>query len=191
MKKIHDISNLRNQRRSQGLPVNVIVMLMIGLLLFGAGIGLFTKISTAGEDQVNDLNNQIKSDIASLECENDQGWICVPSYTMNSGDRKTFEVYVTNIGETTKEYSVEFKLNTLSDGKKGVQKDCGDVLIDFADAPVQIQSGSSASYPFIVRSSRIVKTPCSFITTVYLMEGNDIDPVNAIDKTTVIIRVEK
>lgn len=180
------------QKTAQGLPINVIVMLMIGLLLFGSGIALFAKISTAGEDQIDDLNNQIKSDIAALECENNNGWLCAPSYVMNVGESKSFQIYATNIGDSNDEYRVYFDLTQIDDDDYGVEKDCGAILLDFAQAPVQIVSGSTTAFPFIVRSSRILTTPCSFVTTAYLYDeltAND-DFQGATAKATVIIRVE-
>ena len=168
------------------IAVNTVVMMIIGLTIFGLGMGLFAKISGSAEGEIDDLNNQIRSDIASLECDGDE-WICVPSYKIKNGNEETFEIFIANHGDSTKPFSVALDLDTV-DGKGAIDKlgTCGIVMVSYLPlAEVNIKSGFSASMPFIVKATRVSKTPCSFITTAALSE----DGVE-IGKTSVIIRVE-
>ena len=44
-------------KKAQGLPINVIVMMIIGLVLFGIGMALFTDIAGSGEDTIEDFRS--------------------------------------------------------------------------------------------------------------------------------------
>ena len=87
------------------IAVNTVVMMIIGLTIFGLGMGLFAKISGGAEDEIENLNNQIKSDIASLECDGDS-WICVPSYKIKNGEEYTFEIFIANHADSSKKFSI-------------------------------------------------------------------------------------
>jgi hypothetical protein len=170
-------------KKAQGLPINVVVMLIIGIVIFGLGMALFTKISGGAESEVEDLNNQIKNNIASLQCQGDN-WICSPSNTISNGGKETFIVYIANKGETTADFSIDFALN--SEGR--IEKEgCGSIGLNYPPITTNIQSGTSASIPYIVRANRVSDTPCNFVTTATLTSSSgDGDG----EKTSIIIRVQ-
>lgn len=169
-------------KKGMDLPVNIVVMLIIGLIIFGLGMSLFSKISGSAESELADLNNQIKNDIASLQCQGDD-WLCSSSNVIKNGGKDTFMLYVANRGDETAKFSVSFNLN--SDGM--IEKaGCGSIAISYPNIDSNILSGQSGSFPFIVRASRVNKVPCSFVTTATLSEGG----VETSFKTPVIIRVE-
>ena len=172
------------QKLAQGLPVNVVVMMIIGIILFGIGMGIFSNISKSGEDTIDDLNGQIKDQIANLECNGDQ-WICTPKYEMKSGTTKTFQIFVANKDDLTQKYNVELNLVPVED-REGISNDCGEIKVSYANAQITVQSGYSASFPINVKASRVKKTPCSFVTIAKLYDEDQ----NEIDKTTAIFRVE-
>jgi hypothetical protein len=173
------------------IAVNTVVMMIIGLTIFGLGMGLFGKISGGAEDEIDSLNNKIKSDIASLECDGDE-WICVPSYKIKNGDQETFEMFIANHGESSDKFKIELGILPLTDGNgNGIEKsDCGSVAVSYLEsAEVNIRSGYSGALPFIVKATRVSKTPCSFITIATLSKVG-VPATDFEEKTSVIIRVE-
>ncbi len=176
------------KNKAQGLPINIVVMMIIGIIIFGLGLSMFSKFSSSGEEQISDLTNLIKKDIANLECNSNE-WICSPSYKMKNGKTKTFEIFIVNNGDSSKDFSVELKTDNppIVSGKKSLTKDCGSIIVGIYPGEINIQSGASASIPFQVIASRVNKTPCSFVTTATLT------PTSSgwvSKKTSVIIRVE-
>lgn len=172
--------------KGQGLPINVVVMMIIGIIIFGLGMGLFSKFSNSGNDEIEQLNQKVKTDIASLECEGDE-WICSPSNTIKKGNIETFQLYIANRGDNSAKFSIEFNdLIVVESGKKGLTKtDCGSILISYPNIPIDVASGHGASLPFIVKATRVSKS-CSFVTTATLINNNDGQKY----KTPVVIRVE-
>ena len=171
------------------MSINLVVTLIIGMVIFGLGFSLFTKISDSGNEEITNLNNKIKNNIASLECDGNE-MICSPSYKMKNGDEKTFEVFISNHKDVDDIFRVEIESkddNNDLDGKTGIWKDdCGGVLISYPNIDVNINSLNSASIPFVVKATRVTKEPCSFITTAKLYDSSN----DEIAKTAVIIRVE-
>jgi hypothetical protein len=152
-------------------------------------MGLFSKVSSSGEDQINELSNKIKTGITSLECDGEE-WICSPSYKIKNGNSQTFNLYVSNKGEENAYYKVEFpNLATITDdGKEGINKDnCGSVFLLYPPIEFNVLSGESAQIPFTIKATKVTNTPCSFITTAKLIDIQDPDFEQ---KTSVIIRVE-
>jgi len=174
-------------KKGVSLPINIVVMMIIGIIIFALGMSLFSKISSSGNDQINDLNKKIVNDIASLECSGED-WICSPSNVMKNGENKVFQVYVANKGDVDGQFKISFdNLVDLGNGKKGISKtSCGDLIVLYPTIQTKILSGNSASFPFKVIANRVKKVPCSFVTTVKLLDINNY----VIGKTAVIIRVE-
>ncbi len=176
-----------HNKKAMDLPINIVVMMIIGIILFALGMSIFTKMSKSGDDQIEELNNKIKNDISSLECPGDD-WICSPSNKLKLGESKVFQVMVANKGDEINTFKVNFpNLIDLDDGKKGIHKDsCGDLILIQPNLETNILSGNSGSFPFKVIATRVKKTPCSFVTTAELLDGSG----NIIGKTAVILRVE-
>lgn len=175
-------------KKAQGLPVNVVVMMIIGIIIFGIGMALFTQIYDSSDDQIEDWNNMIKNDINSLECPGDD-WICIPNNKMNNGEKKTFQVYIANRGDSNSKFYIDFPSITTVNGKPAIEKaGCGSVQLSFPPTQVKIDvdSGNSASIPFIITANRVSNTPCNFLTTAVLKDNNNIEK----GKTTLIVRVE-
>lgn len=161
-------------------------MMIIGIVIFGLGMGLFSKFSSSGNDEIEQLNQKVKTDIASLECEGDD-WICSPSNTIKNGNIETFQLFIANRGDVTSNFKIEFTdLIDVDSGKMGLTKtDCGSILISYPRIPIDVASGHGASLPFIVKATRVSKS-CSFVTTATLS-----DITNSKEyKTPVVIRVE-
>ena len=182
------LDDLKFKKNSVSLPINVVVMMIIGIVIFALGMSLFSKISSSGNQQIDDLNKKVVNDISSLECSGDD-WICSPSNVMKMGENKVFQVYIANKADAQKIFKIGFpNLVDLGDGKNGISKtSCGSVIILYPTIETKVLSGNSASFPFKVISTR-VKKKCSFVTRVNLIDVNDGNKI--IGKSAVIIRVE-
>ncbi len=156
----------------QGLPVNIIVMLIIGLVLFGLGMGLFTKVFKSGDDQVEDLANKVRDNIAALECEGDE-WICFPTAKVRNGKTQTFEAFITNRAEDADKFTMSINLDDLTDsgldGSYGITKDCGAIVVKYLkNYETNIVSGKGTAMPITIDAAKVSKTPCSFTKTITL-----------------------
>lgn len=172
-----------------GLPVNIVVTMIIGLTIFGLGMGLFSKISGSAGGTVEDLQADIKTDIASLECKGDE-WICSPSNSMKNGAEETFLVYIANQANTDKTFRVKLSNLVPIDDQEGVTKACGSLIISsLPNYEIKLKSGYSGTFPYIARATRVSETPCSFIASVVL---EDVDGSSGLEpkKAAVIINVE-
>ena len=173
-------------KKAQGLPLNIVVSLIIGIIIFGLGIAMFAKISNSGDEQIENLNSKIKTNIQSLECDGEQ-WICAPNYKINIGDTQTFRIFVANRGDETDDYKA-----VIGDGtsqKIELQNDdCGEVDLFYPnDLVLNIESGTSASIPFVFKANQVLETPCSFVKSVKLEKVGE---PNFEKKTPIIVRVE-
>ncbi len=147
--------------------MNVVVMMIIGIIIFGLGMGLFFKVSTSGDAMVDDLNNQIKSDIANLECDGD-AWVCSPSHKMKNGEVGKFSVFIANRGDQAEVFKINIVGTTsVSTGIVKVEKDGCEATIYFPTFETSIRSGEGAQLPFIVKDLK-VNGKCSLVTTVEL-----------------------
>ena len=186
--------NFKN-KLGQGLPVNVIVMLILGIIIFGLGMGLFAKMSNSGDEQIDQLNDQIKTGISSLACNNDESAICVPTFKMDSDDRGNFKIYITNTENTRKDYKVVFDGGLNANGAYELTKpSCSATIYAFIPAiEFSIEAGESASIPFIAKVNTIGQTPCSVMGTAILLKSpfNPSTATNIVAKTPVIIKVER
>ena len=174
------------KKKAMGLPINIVVMLIIGIIIFGLGFGLFSKIWASGNDEINKLNEQVKLGITSLECDGEE-WICAPSYEIKNGEGGTFSLYVANRGDENGKFKIEFPV--VSEGSGEIIKDkCGSIELNYlSDLEMNVLSGESAKIPFIVRANKVKKVPCSFVATVLLKDAETFDVVG---KTSIIMKIK-
>lgn len=171
--------------KAQGLPVNIVVTVIIGLVLFGLGMGLFTEIFSSGDEQIGDWNKEIVNGITSLECDGGD-WICSPAYELDNGEGGTFTLYIANKGDTNQKFNINF---LDIDGAEGEieRNNCGSIVLNYlTDIDLSILSGESAKIPFYVKATQVTKVPCSFPTIVTLLDEDG----NELDRTSVIIKVQ-
>lgn len=168
-------------KKGMELSINIIVMLILGLVIFGLGMGLFAKIAGSSEDQVGELENKIKTGIASLECDGED-WICVPKISINNGKSQSFLLYIANRGDEVGSFSVNVP-TTLT------KNDCGSIDLVGYPGDIQVRAKESAQVPFIVTANKVTKFPCSFIGTISLdARVGTASPFE--EKATIIVAVE-
>jgi hypothetical protein len=172
-------------KNSQGLPVNIVVTLIIGIIIFGLGFAMFSKISKSGDEQIEELNSKIRTDLHSLECDKDN-WICSPNYLIGNGKIDIFSIYVANQGDTNSEFKVDIKDATNNKLTLESEK-CGSIDISYPSITIMVRSGESASIPFRVSANKIKTQPCSFVTTAILTKPTD---ATFEQKTPIIIRIK-
>ena len=173
-------------KKAMELPVNVVVMTIIGLIIFAMGLALFAQISEEAENTSEGLQDKIRSDISSLECDR-KDWVCAPSIRIKLGRSDTFEVFIANRGEVNKEFKIVADLDDDGYLDKSLSG-CGKIWVGYPDVEVNVRSGYSASIPILVNTKQVSKE-CSFTTVVNLIEvGRGTDPIS---KTPLIIRVEE
>jgi hypothetical protein len=172
-------------KKSQGLPINIVVMLIIGIIIFGLGMAMFVKMSSSGDKQIEELNSKIRTNIQSLQCDGEE-WICAPNYIIENGNSQTFQIFLANRDEENQKYKVIFE--DSPDGEMTLESDCGKMTLFYpSDLEVSIPSGNSASYPIIIKADQVSKTPCTFVKAIQLEKVGDLDFEQ---KTPIIIRVE-
>jgi len=173
-------------KRAQGLPINIIVMLILGIIIFGIGIGLFSKISKPGDEEIERIHQEVKTRITSLACDGEH-WVCSPAYDLPNGESATFSLYVANKGDENKKFKIKF--DDAPDGVGVIEEDkCGSIDLSYLSSlKINILSGESAEIPFIVKAKNVKHTPCSFVANLKLL---DVQTGDEIDKTSVIIKVK-
>lgn len=172
--------------KAQGLPVNIIVTLIIGIIIFSLGLAMFSKISGASTKEIEDLNSRVKSNIEALECSGGD-WICVSSCSLKNGDQNTCKISIANKADDRRTFMIDFPNgadNSIIVKKEG----CGSITIRYPSTiEMSIESSMGGSIPFIVKADKVKKKGCSFITSVVL---KDIADSTFEEKTSVIIKVE-
>ncbi|MDA3854924.1 MAG: hypothetical protein PF569_01600 [Candidatus Woesearchaeota archaeon] len=178
------------KKKAQGLPVNIVVTVIIGIIIFGLGLGLFSKFFGEGQTTVDDIIDKVEIGISSLECEGDE-WICSPTNKLRTGESDTFQIFIANRANDQGQFALEINnLEPLEGNNEGITKDCGEIIIVYPNVDnieLEIESGESASIPFSVKASKIKKTPCSFILSASI--DSDLDEANE-QKTSVVVRVD-
>jgi hypothetical protein len=104
-------------KKAMELPINLVITIIIGIIIFGLGMGLFTQLSTNANNLQEDLNKRVKTGIATVECDNSEDWLCSPNYEMRDGNQETFGLYLTNRGNSDS-FSISFQKdsNTIDNG---------------------------------------------------------------------------
>ena len=176
-----------NNKKAMELPVNVVVMVIIGIIIFSMGLALFSRVLGAGDDKVDLAITMVKGGIESLECEGDE-WICSPSVSMKDGDTKDFKIYVANRGELDSKFEVDLPNLVEVSGGFGIKKDCGEIIVIYPkDIKSNIFSGEGAEVPYQVKANNIKSRPCSFVTTAVLDDSDDKNFEDAENKKAAMI----
>lgn len=178
------------EKKAQGLPINIVVTVIIAIIIFGLGLGLFSKFFGEGQTTVDDIIGKVETGISSLECDGDE-WICSPTNKLKTGESNTFQVFIANRANEQGKFALEISnLEPIDDIDEGVIKDCGEIIVVYPNAnniQLNIESGESASIPFSVKASKINHRPCSFILSAKI--DSNLDDANE-QKTSIVVRVD-
>jgi len=188
MKKKRNSKNFKKKRKSQGLPINILVLIIIGLILFGMSLVIFKKFANASENRVSNLEKQVKNNIEGLECGNNK-FICSPVFTLKEGKTYTGKIFVSNIGNTKSSFTIKIKKPNVNYYlEKGLititKKNCGTLKLSFPPFTESIKSGKSGSTIILIDASQ-VSNSCTFTTIAEVLDNN-----KAVGKTPIIVNVE-
>ncbi len=167
------------------LPIQIVVTMIIGLVIFGLGFGLFGQIAGESEDTVDDLRKQVQTGIQDLECSGSNEWICVPSVKLRQGERTTVSASVINRGEDSETFSIKVKKNNaeLANYPQGEiqSSNCGTLLVTEIRDGIDISRGEGARIPIYISATKVTAQTCSFTAVVELNNG---------ESTPLIVRIE-
>ena len=173
-------------KKSQSLPIDLIVKIIIGLVIFGMGYFLFQKIFLSSEDKIGDIRGDVRENLESIGCDGTNS-ICVPTFDLRQGEVTNSKVVVTNKETNSKYLKIE-----ISDGgsysqdtNRLTKNSCGNILIIYYDKELNIKSQKSSEFPIQIEADNIIKRPCSFISKINLLEETTI-----IDSTPLIINIK-
>lgn len=158
-------------KKAQELPINILVLIIIGIILFGISIAIFHKFSSSSEDRIQQLQGEIRSSMSGLECENDK-YICSPTVKLKPGNEITSNIFIANLKDSNKNFELSIN-GTTGPGSVNITKSgCGKVKIMFPEFDQNIDSGKSAKVPIIVKANRVKDAPCSFVTVAEVEVGS-------------------
>ena len=161
-------------RKSQALPVDLVVKIIIGIAIFGAGFFLFQKIYNSSEGKVNDLGNKIEENLDGIGCDGSTQ-ICAPTFDLRQGEVVESGIIVTNKGESEGSFKIEIPDGTAEQSTYYVastniltKQGCGSILVFYYPKELTIEPQKSSRFPIQIEADGITKRPCSFVTTLYL-----------------------
>lgn len=185
---------MMNKTKAQGLPINILVMMIIGIVIFGLGIGLFSKISKSSDSKIDDLKERIQTDISELQCSGED-WICVPSLDVSSSKSKLGYISIGNREDTTK-FKIEIYNSSgtqVTSSDAGISNTCGKIEVYIPDMTngLTVKAGTSTNVPIEIINKELLKSKCSFTLLLKLEKRDDTGgQYQEIDKTPLIINVE-
>jgi hypothetical protein len=186
-------------KKAQGLPINVVIMTIIGIILFGMGLGIFFKFSAAGDKQVTDATKNVETIIGKQMCDNGLR-ICSPPQKAKLSETVQSKIYVTNYDSTTKTYQIELTgkrtgtSNTLAPGdtvSASEGTNCGTIKVVFPSTitKIQITGGDSIAIPLTTITNDVEKELCNFIIIATLYDITT-TPRKEIARTPISLRIE-
>ncbi|MCH8519847.1 MAG: hypothetical protein LAT82_03785 [Nanoarchaeota archaeon] len=171
-------------KKAQGFPVQIVMMTILGIVLLSMGFFLTSTIFNSGNEFSADLTNQLRTNIDSRYCDG-QNSLCAPPITLRGRDADIAYVNAVNLESTTKTYRLD--INSDSQDRSQINASCGVLLFDAYSLEIEIQSSTSAQIPIAFSKGNINTRPCSFTTTMRLLEGG-VEVPNS--RKPLIIRVE-
>ena len=172
------------------LAINTIVMIIIGLVIFGLGMGLFVKIANSGDDQIDNMRTSIVDSLGGLECDS-QEWLCIPSISIDLGDSGIYYAYITNLDDKPGEFKLDFSTLGFTAPYSLDKSGCGTLILTPFPDSITINRGEIAKVPIAINTKDAIKA-CSFTTTVsieHITNTGTPTPGNK-EKEPMIIRVE-
>ena len=172
-------------KKAQGFPVQIVMMTILGIVLLSMGFFLTSTIFSGGDEFSRDLSNQLRTNIDSRYCDG-QNALCAPRIVLRGRDADISHVNIVNLESTTQSYRL--RVRSDSNSQSQINSTCGVLLFDAYSLEVQVESSTSAEIPIAFSKRNINQRPCSFTTTMWLIDSNGQNVSNS--RTPLIIRVE-
>lgn len=152
-------------KKAMELPLNIVIMMIIGIVIFGLGMSLFSKISNSGNQQISDLNDKIKADISSIECSGED-WVCFPAAKLRMGKSQLFSAVVSNKDDVKESLKINFPKFGSHHSFNLSGNNCGSIKVYYPSASINVTSSDQASFPVMVYANNVSRSGCSFVTPI-------------------------
>ncbi|MFT4244820.1 MAG: hypothetical protein ACMXYB_05195 [Candidatus Woesearchaeota archaeon] len=182
---INKIFNQITLKKSQGFPVQIVMMTILGVVLLSMGFFLTSTIFSEGDEFSRDLSNQLRTNIDSRYCDG-QNALCAPRIVLRGRDADISHVNVVNLESTTQTYRLRVRSDSSSQSQ--INASCGVLSFDAYGLPIEVESSTSAEIPIAFSKRNINQRPCSFTTTMWLEDSNNQEIQGS--RTPLIVRVE-
>ena len=172
-------------KKGQGFPVQIVMMTILGVVLLSMGFFLTSTIFSGGDEFSRDLSNQLRTNIDSRYCDG-QNALCAPRIVLRGRDADISHVNVVNLESTTQTYRLGIRSDSSEQDQ--IESSCGVLLYDAYSLGVEVESSTSAEIPIAFSKRNVNSVPCSFTTTMWLIDSNDEEVQGS--RTPLIVRVE-
>lgn len=177
---------INKDNKSQGFPVQVVFMTILGIVIFTMGLMLFGRIFSGGEEFSDNLGNQLRTNIDENYCTG-ENYLCAPTFVLRGDDSDVKSINLVNLGESTENFKLIVELDNfdLSSGI-GEKNDptCGTLNVQYLTSEFTVESGKSAQIPIAFSKNNVLTRPCSFTTVAYIQGLEDES------KIPIIVRIE-
>lgn len=169
---------------AQGFPVQIVMMTILGLVLLSMGFFLTSTIFDSGNEFSADLTNQLRTNIDSRYCDG-QNSLCAPPIVLRGRDADVAHVNAVNLEQDVRTYRLH--INSHSESRNQINASCGILLFDAYSLDVQIESSTTAQIPIAFSKGNVNSRPCTFTTTMRLLEsGNEVPN----SRRPLVVRIE-
>lgn len=170
-------------KSGQGFPIQMVLMVILGVVLLGMGLALFGKVFNSGDDFTQELSASLKNNIDANYCQGEKT-LCAPNIVLRGKDSDFSYLNVVNLEKTTQTYKLEINYPTTP-GQ--IESPCGVLAVQEYDLEFTIESGKASQIPVAFSKVNINSRPCSFTTTAYLTDSG-VEVTNS--RIPLIVRVE-
>jgi len=166
------------KRGAIGLPINILVIIIISLVIFGGAMALLFKLIGGAEDIKATLDQKTEAELRRL-LEIESKRVALPLHTayLYPGDFHSFGLGILNIEDGTKEFTINIQLSkALDEEEKPMEADTSDWLL-YNEGPYPIEENE---YEFIPIG---VDVPKNAAKGTYIFNVNVMDDGAPYDKT--------
>ena len=155
-------------KKAVEIAINTIIYMIIGIIIFGLGISIFTKFFGFADDEVVKINKDLIKNLNKLKCGDSDQVICAPTYKIKLSKRSTFSIIISNLENEDEDFILS--INPLGENNN-ITNECGEVRIYYYTESLNIKAGTSTSIPLIIDSMRVKNKDCSFTSIISTSNG--------------------
>lgn len=172
---------------AQGFPVQIVMMTILGVVLLSMGFFLTATIFDSGDELSRDLGNQLRTNLDARYCDG-QSPLCAPRIVLRGRDASIAHVNAVNIGSQDQIYALRVQNHSVTGDSRVIQASCGELIYEEYRTSIQIAPSTSAQIPIIFSKRNVNQRPCSFTTTMWLVDssGQIVDG----SRTPLVVRIE-
>lgn len=170
---------------AQGFPVQIVMMTILGIVLLSMGFFLTATIFDTGDEISTDLTNQLRTNIDARYCDG-QSPLCAPRIVLRGRDASVSHVNAVNLERDDVEYRL--RIQSHDDSRDSIQASCGELIFEAYSRPIQISPSTSAQIPIAFSKRNVNQRPCSFTTTMWLVDSSGQNVSGS--RTPLVVRIE-